>query len=176
MMPGPRQQIIRAAREARTLALLNHPNIVDVYDLGQTGQVYYFLMEFVDCLSLRQMMDSHPFVPREALVIVAQICEALEYAHAEGVVHRDIKPENILLDKKGRVKIADFGLSKLLDSRTQAKGFVPGQATEGPTPLTGSLLSLSERLLTLARFENSSANALHQLHIFELVSFAYSNR
>ncbi len=110
----------RFAREARTLARLNHPNIVDVYDLGQTGPLYYFLMELVDGVSLRQLMDTHSLAPRETLAIVAQICEALEYAHIEGIVHRDIKPENILLDQKGRVKIADFGLSKLLDSRMEA--------------------------------------------------------
>jgi len=104
----------RFAREARTLARLNHPNIVDVYDLGQTGQLYYFLMELVDGVSLRQMLQTHRLTPPETLAIVAQICEAMEYAHGEGVVHRDIKPENILLDQKGRVKIADFGVSKLL--------------------------------------------------------------
>jgi tRNA A-37 threonylcarbamoyl transferase component Bud32 len=110
----------RFAREARTLARLNHPNIVDVYDLGQAGQLYYFLMELVDGVSLRQMLQAHPPTPQEALGIVAQVCEALEYAHGEGIVHRDIKPENILLDQKGRVKIADFGLAKLLDAPRHA--------------------------------------------------------
>jgi len=104
----------RFAREARMLARLNHPNVVDVYDLGRAGQLYYFLMEFVDGVSLRQMLLSHRLTPPEALGIASQICEALEYAHSEGVVHRDIKPENILLDQNGRVKIADFGVSKLL--------------------------------------------------------------
>jgi serine/threonine protein kinase len=85
----------RFAREARTLARLNHLNIVDVYDLGQTGQLYYFLMEFVDGVSLRQMLDGQRLAPRETLAIVAQICEALEYAHGEGIVHRDIKPANL---------------------------------------------------------------------------------
>lgn len=109
----------RFAREARTLARLNHPNIVDVYDLGQAGPLYYFLMEFVDGLNLRQSLQAHRMTLRETLAIVPQICEALEYAHEEGVVHRDIKPENILLDQKGRVKITDFGISKLLGA-TQA--------------------------------------------------------
>jgi len=110
----------RFAREARALARLNHPNIVDVYDLGQAGAIYYFLMEFVDGVNLRQMIESHRLSPTEALAIMSQICEAMEYAHSEGVVHRDIKPENILVDHKGRVKIADFGLSKLLGTKGQA--------------------------------------------------------
>jgi len=109
----------RFAREARALARLSHPNIVTVFDLGKSGALYYFLMEFVDGVNLRQLLQSHRLTPQESLGIMPQICEALEYAHDEGIVHRDIKPENILLDEKGRVKIADFGLSKLLEPRPQ---------------------------------------------------------
>ena len=104
----------RFAREARSLARLNHPNIVTIYDFGQAGELYYFLMEYVDGVSLRQMERAAELSSRQALAIVPQICEALQYAHDEGIVHRDIKPENILLDRRGRVKIADFGLAKLL--------------------------------------------------------------
>ena len=104
----------RFAREAQALARLSHPNIVTVIDLGQSGSLYYFLMEFVDGVNLRQMLQSRQLAPRDAVGLMPQICEALEYAHGEGVVHRDIKPENILLDGKGRVKIADFGLAKLV--------------------------------------------------------------
>ena len=104
----------RFAREAQALARLSHPNVVTVIDLGQSGSIYYFLMEFVDGVNLRQMLQAGKLATRDALNLTLQICEALEYAHGEGVVHRDIKPENILVDKKGRIKIADFGLSKLL--------------------------------------------------------------
>lgn len=104
----------RFAREARALARLNHPNIVTVYDFGQSKGVYFLLMEFVDGLNLRQTMASGNLSPQEALAIVPHICDALQYAHDQGIVHRDVKPENVLLDKTGRVKIADFGLAKLL--------------------------------------------------------------
>ena len=104
----------RFAREARLLARLSHPNIITVFDLGQSGPYFYFLMEFVDGANLRQLLESRQLDSHSALAFMPQICEALEYAHQEGVVHRDIKPENILIDKKGRVKVADFGLSKLL--------------------------------------------------------------
>ena len=104
----------RFNREAKALAKLNHPGIVDVYDFGQTGPYYYFVMEYVDGLSLRALLNNETVTPHQALELVVQICTALQYAHDEGVVHRDIKPENILITKKGQVKIADFGLAKLL--------------------------------------------------------------
>lgn len=105
----------RFVREARSLARLNHPRIISVYDFGKTeAGLFYFIMEFIDGTDLRRVIQAGQLSPPEALAIVPQICEALQYAHDEGIVHRDIKPENILLDKKGRVKIADFGLAKLL--------------------------------------------------------------
>jgi tRNA A-37 threonylcarbamoyl transferase component Bud32 len=104
----------RFTREAQALARLNHPNIVTVYDFGEADGLYYLLMEFVDGMSLRQLLQTRKLAPEEALTIVPPICEALQYAHQQGIVHRDIKPENILLDKQGRVKIADFGIAKLL--------------------------------------------------------------
>jgi len=110
-MPGFAE---RFAREAQALARLSHPNIVTVIDLGQSGSLYYFLMEFVDGLNLRQMLQAHRLTPRDVLGMMPQICDALEHAHGEGIVHRDIKPENILLNAQGRVKIADFGISKLI--------------------------------------------------------------
>ena len=126
----------RFTREARALARLSHPNIVGVYDFGQvsgagvlpasgtgapqpTTSLHYFLMEYVDGPNLRQVERARKLSPREATQIIPQICEALQYAHDEGIVHRDIKPENVLLDKKGRVKIADFGLAKILGREPQ---------------------------------------------------------
>jgi predicted Ser/Thr protein kinase len=110
----------RFNREARALARLNHPNIVAVYEFGQVNGLPFFVMEFVDGLNLRQLEQAGKLSPREALQIVPQICEALQFAHDEGVVHRDIKPENILVDKKGRVKIADFGIAKILGAERGA--------------------------------------------------------
>jgi predicted Ser/Thr protein kinase len=104
----------RFMREARALAQLSHSNIVGVHDFGQAAGLYYFIMEYVDGVNLRQAILAGDMTPKEVLAIVPQICDALQFAHDEGIVHRDIKPENILIDKKGRVKIADFGLAKLL--------------------------------------------------------------
>jgi predicted Ser/Thr protein kinase len=104
----------RFRREAQSLAKLSHSNIVSIHDFGETNGLFYFVMEFVDGLNLRQMIQAHRMKPAEALGIVPRICDALQFAHEEGIVHRDIKPENILIDKRGRVKVADFGLAKLL--------------------------------------------------------------
>lgn len=104
----------RFHREARVLARLNHSNIVMVHDFGQAGPFYYLLMEYVDGVNLRQAMRAGRFTPAQALTLVPRICDALQYAHEEGVLHRDIKPENLLLDARGRVKIADFGIAKLV--------------------------------------------------------------
>jgi predicted Ser/Thr protein kinase len=103
----------RFTREAQSLARLNHSNVVGVYDFGRAGSFYYFLMEYVDGESLFTMMHEDKPALDEIRRIVIEICRALQYAHEEGVIHRDIKPSNILIDKKGRVKIADFGLAKL---------------------------------------------------------------
>jgi len=105
----------RFAREARALARLSHPHIVAVHDYGEAGGFPYLIMEFVDGVSLRGLLGTGRIGAREALAIVPQVCDALQYAHDQGVVHRDIKPENILLGKDGVVKIADFGLAKLAD-------------------------------------------------------------
>ena len=106
----------RFTREARAMAKLSHPNIVAIYEFGQAAGLFFFIMEYVDGVNLRHALKSGAIKTHESLAIVPQICDALQYAHDEGVVHRDIKPENILLDKKGRVKIVDFGLAKLLKS------------------------------------------------------------
>lgn len=109
----------RFAREARALAKLNHPGIVGVHDFGEAGGYFFFLMEYVDGFNLRQWLAARPVQRPGALEIIPPICDALQYAHDAGLVHRDIKPENILLTRGGAVKIADFGLAKLL-TRTPA--------------------------------------------------------
>lgn len=120
----------RFEKEAQALARLSHPNIVTIHDFGETGGMFYLLMEFVDGVTLRQLLNASRVSPREALAIVPQICDALQFAHDHGIVHRDIKPENILLDRLGRVKVADFGLAKLVGN---GRAELPlGQNPEAP--------------------------------------------
>ena len=104
----------RFTREAKALASLSHPGIVAVYDFGQAGPHLFLVMEHVDGANLREVLGQGRLTTRDVLELVPQLCDALQYAHDRGVVHRDIKPENVLVDVDGRVRIADFGLAKLL--------------------------------------------------------------
>lgn len=123
----------RFTREARALAKLNHPGIVTLHEFGQQNGLSFILMEFVDGVNLAQLMKTGRISPREALAIVPQICDALQYAHDQGIVHRDIKPENLLLDRAGRVKVADFGIAKVVAAVSDPIGSgdtpVPTEAT-----------------------------------------------
>ena len=107
----------RFTREARALAKLNHPNIIGVYEFGQADGLYYFAMEYVDGINLRHAIQAGTMNPKQALAIVPQICDALQFAHDEGVVHRDIKPENILIDRRGARKNRRLRTGQVVRSR-----------------------------------------------------------
>ena len=121
----------RFAREGRILAKLTHPNIITVYDIGEESGFLFILMEFVEGINLRQAIRSQSIPSEKALAIVPTICEALQYAHDEGVLHRDIKPENILLNTKGNVKIADFGIAKMMNEEESGRGLTMSGAAPG---------------------------------------------
>ncbi|MCC6408994.1 MAG: serine/threonine protein kinase [Planctomycetes bacterium] len=121
----------RFRREARTLARLSHPGIVAIFDSGERGGWFYLVMEFVDGANLRHLMQSSRVEPKQALSIVSQVCAALQYSHDQGVVHRDVKPENVLVDREGRVKIADFGLARLADRDRGALALTGSQQVMG---------------------------------------------
>lgn len=104
----------RFEREARALAMLDHPGIVGVHDFGRAGDWFFLAMEYVDGANLRDLLRGGQLTTRDVLTFVPQLCDALQYAHDRRVVHRDIKPENILVDQDGKVHVADFGLAKLL--------------------------------------------------------------
>ncbi len=132
----------RFEREAKALAKLTHPNIVTLYEFGQADGLFYFLMEYVDGVNLRQLLANGRVSPREALAIVPQICDALQFAHDQGIVHRDIKPENILLDRRGHVKVADFGLAKIIEPESAGADKPVSSDMEaaqpGPTGIMGT--------------------------------------
>jgi tRNA A-37 threonylcarbamoyl transferase component Bud32 len=146
----------RFAREARAMATLTHPHIAAVYDFGKLGGWSFLILEYIEGQNLRQVMRSRVVEPREALRWIAQICEALQYAHEHGVVHRDIKPENILIDGAGNAKVVDFGLAKLLVKK-------PGEAT-----LTGPQQSMGTWHYMAPEQYERPATVDHRADIFSL--------
>jgi serine/threonine protein kinase len=130
----------RFQQEAKTLARLSHPNIVTVFDYGEANGLYFLLMEFVEGLNLRQIMSADRLAPEQALAIVPPICEALQYAHDQGIVHRDIKPDNILMDQSGRVKIADFGIARLLENVREEEEESAAEGVSAEPTLTNEMV------------------------------------
>jgi len=108
---------MRFVREAQAVARLNHANIVQVYDFGEEGDVAYIVMEFIKGKELKDFFDANErFEIKEAVHIMGELCEALDFAHEHGIVHRDIKPANVMIDSNGRVKLADFGVARISDA------------------------------------------------------------
>lgn len=106
-----RAVVSRFEREARAIAALNHPGIVQVYDVGRDGETPYIVEEFIEGTSLKDLIRSGPLPPDRIIDIGVQVAKALDYAHQAGVIHRDIKPHNILVSPRGEVKVVDFGIA-----------------------------------------------------------------
>src|ERR1017187_6803437 len=118
---------LRFAREAASAGKLSHPNIVTVYHLGEEGDLQYLVLELVNGCSLEKTLaNGQPQDPKIAISIVAQVADALDYAHSEGIVHRDVKPANILVRPDGKVKITDFGIARIASQTVTKTGFTFG--------------------------------------------------
>jgi len=138
---------MRFVREAQAVARLNHPNIVQVYDFGEEGDVAYLVMEFIKGKELKNFFDANErFDIKEAVRIMAELCDALDFAHNAGIIHRDIKPANVMLDANARTKLTDFGVARVADSdktsveRTQAGTMVGTPAYMSPEQITGGTI------------------------------------
>jgi serine/threonine protein kinase len=137
-----RDYSVRFEREAQAVARLNHPNIVQVHDFGEEGEVAYLVMEFIKGRELKSFFDANErFDLKEAVRIMGELCEALEFAHKAGIVHRDVKPGNVMLDSEMRAKLTDFGVARVQDSgasrATQTGAMVGTPAYMSPEQITG---------------------------------------
>jgi serine/threonine-protein kinase len=112
---------MRFQREVRAVARINHPNIVQVYDFGQEGELAYIVMEYIEGKELKDAFDRKElFDLGTTFRLMGELLAALEFAHEAGVIHRDIKPANIMVDAKGHAKLADFGVARVEDPEAQA--------------------------------------------------------
>src|SRR3954453_2112984 len=135
---------MRFVREAQAVARLNHPNIVQVYDFGEEGDIAYLVMEFIKGKELKTFFDANErFDLKEAVRLMCELCDALDFAHSAGIIHRDIKPANVMIDVQARTKLTDFGVARVQDSdktsveRTQAGTMVGTPAYMSPEQITG---------------------------------------
>jgi FixJ family two-component response regulator/tRNA A-37 threonylcarbamoyl transferase component Bud32 len=152
----------RFLREARITASLSHPGIVQLYDYGREGNSHYLAMEFVDGPSLEFFLNAKKKPTLSAgMLVMRDVCRALEHAHGHNIIHRDLKPQNILIARGGAVKLVDFGLARLLDSSLQkltAQGHIAGtpqfispEQVSGREPGTASdIFSMGTLLYLLA--------------------------
>ena len=173
--------VVRFRREAQAAAKLSHPNIVNIYDVGKDNDVYYIVMEYVGGETLKDYIARQGHLSNEAAVRIAiEIAEALEHAHANGLIHCDIKPHNILVTKTGRIKVADFGIARAINTVTIANKqsvlgsvhyFSPEQASGDPlTPQTDMYslgIVLYEMLTGHLPFEGETAVSIALKHMQE---------
>src|SRR5438094_1401858 len=138
---------MRFVREAQAVARLNHPNVVQVFDFGEEGDIAYLVMEFIKGKELKTFFDANErFDLKEAVRIMCELCDALDFAHNAGIIHRDIKPANVMLDAQARTKLTDFGVARVQESektsveRTQAGTMVGTPAYMSPEQITGGQL------------------------------------
>lgn len=170
-IPSSHKTLPRAMREARTAALLNHPNVVTVYEFQETADHYYLIMEYLQGATLDQILDSRPPSVDEALAVAIQVCAAIECAHLNNIIHRDIKPQNLMLLSDGRVKVMDFGIAKLKNApvtkTAQIQGTVaymsPEQAegyiVDEPSDIFSSAVVLYEMLTGVNPFASPTTGA-----------------
>lgn len=173
-------------REAEAVASLSHPNIVNVYDVGEDGKVHYIVMEFVDGKNLKEIIQDEGILDEyTALDITKQIAMALSAAHKKGIIHRDIKPHNILISNEGRVvKVADFGIAKAVSNSTMTNigsiigsvhYFSPEQAKGKFVTNNADLYSLGivlyEMLIGKVPFRGDSPISIALQHINDDIDF-----
>ena len=135
----------RFVREAKSASALNHPNIITIYEIGETDNTHFIATEYIEGNTLRERLKGAPINLKSALEIAIQVASALDAAHRTGIVHRDIKPENVMIRPDGLVKILDFGIAKLTEklSETDLEAATAIKAQTRPGMIIGTAAYMS---------------------------------
>jgi len=143
--------IRRFIREAQAVGKLEHPNIITIYDVGRVEDLTYIVMQIIEGQSLKKALSGGKTSPPVQIIpLMIQLCEALDYAHAKGIVHRDIKPANILLDKTGRPYILDFGVARIeMSTLTQSGSIVGTPSYMAPEQVMGKKIDSRADIFSL---------------------------
>lgn len=172
--------VVRFRQEAQAAAKLSQPNIVNIYDVGYDENAHYIVMEYVRGETLKDYIEKHGHLPiNTSIQISFDIGEALEHAHANGIVHCDIKPHNILVTETGRIKVADFGIARVINSSSSTKDeksvlgsvhyFSPEQASGGKIDERTDIYSLGvvmyEMMTGVVPFEGDTAISVALQHV-----------
>src|SRR2546427_1752073 len=131
-----RERMERFIREAKSAAALSHPNIAQIFEIGDDDQTHFIAMEFIDGATLREKIHQEHSELRKLLRYLQHVAEGLAKAHAAGIVHRDLKPDNIMITRDGHAKILDFGLAKLVEPQEQKADRQGGQSSQTATAVT----------------------------------------
>src|SRR5579864_1912080 len=173
--PETEEALARFRREAQAAGRLTHPNIVAVFDYGETNDLAYIVMEFVDGPSLKMLLDSgERFALADTVRVMDDLLTGLQYSHERGVVHRDIKPANVMLTSAGQAKIADFGIARIESSSMTQAGTVlgtpaymspeqfMGQVVDARTDIYSSGVLLYQLLTGERPFEGGMSAIMHK--------------
>lgn len=176
------QYLRRLSREARAMVTLKNEHIVTLYDMGNDGDIHYLILEYVNGITLRELMDENGAMkPREATEIICDVLDGLSHAHKMGLIHRDVKPQNIMVTEDGCIKLTDFGIAKFTDNSTktyegtEAMGSVyyispeqaKGESVDAQADLYSAGVMLYEMLTGKPPFSGDNAVQVALKHINE---------